>query len=207
MRMKTYFKGLSDGERTGKSIFLYMDEEHAYMMCDCTNEYSLKLSNTLKNDGNFMCRRCYAERDAANFDSHWGYKAAYSRIKKDARSADRVFDIKIEEFRFLCQQNCFYCDSTPSNLITYRGQNSFTFRYFMYSGLDRINNDVGYTRQNVVPCCIICNRAKNSMPFKDFIDWLNRLTNYRQRMTNEQAQQEQDGEQAVQSQLQHNSVL
>lgn len=207
MRMKTYFKSLSDGDRTGKSIFLHMDNEHAYMMCDCTAEYSLKLTNTLKNNGNFMCRQCYAERDAANFDAHWGYKSAFARIRKDARSADRVFEIKMEEFRYLCQQNCYYCGSIPSNLITYRGQNSFTFRYFMYSGLDRINNDIGYTRQNVVPCCIICNRAKNSMPFKDFIDWLNKLTDYRQRMVNEQAKQEEVGNNSISLQQQHSNIL
>lgn len=197
MRMKTFFRVLDSGERTGKSLFLGMDDEHAHMKCDCGHEYSLKLTNTLKNNGNFMCRQCYAERDAANFDSHWGYKAAYSRIKKDARSAGRDFDIHLEEFRYLCQQNCYYCGSAPGNLITYRGQNSFTFRYFVYSGLDRINNDVGYTRQNVVPCCIICNRAKNSMPFKDFIDWLNRLTDYRQRMSDEQEKQEQESVKAL----------
>jgi hypothetical protein len=192
--MKTFFKNLELGDRTGKAILEDIDSDHAYMKCDCGKGFSLKLTNTLKNGGNFMCRQCYAERDAANFDSHWGYKAAYSRIKKDARSAERVFEIQLEEFRYLCQQNCYYCGSIPNNLITYRGLNSFTFRYFMYSGLDRINNDIGYTRQNVVPCCIICNRAKNSMPFKDFIDWLNRLTDYRQRMTDEQAKQEQSRE-------------
>lgn len=186
MRMRTYFKSLSHGDRSGKSIFQYMDDEYAHMECDCGHQYRLKLTNTLKNDGNFMCRQCYAERDAANFDSHWGYKAAYSRIKKDARAAGREFEIEIEEFRYLCQQNCYYCGGQPNNLITYRGQNSFTFRYFVYSGLDRINNDIGYTRQNVVPCCIICNRAKNSMPFKEFIDWLSRLTAYRQGLIDEQ---------------------
>lgn len=191
MRMKTYFKSLSYGDRSGKSIFQYMDDEYAHMECDCGHQYRLKLTNTLKNDGNFMCRQCYAERDAANFDSHWGYKAAYSRIKKDARAADRDFDIHIEDFRYLCQQNCYYCGSTPSNLITYRGKNTFTFRYFMYTGLDRVDNSVGYTRQNVVPCCIICNRAKNSMPFREFIDWLNRLTAHRQGLLNEQEKQTQ----------------
>lgn len=198
MRMKTYFKKLEPGEKSGRSTFEYMDHEYAYMECDCGHCYKLKLTNTLKNNGNFMCRQCYAERDAANFDSHWGYKAAYSRVRKDARAADRVFDIHLEEFRYLCQQNCYYCGSQPSNLITYRGQNSFTFRYFVYSGLDRINNDIGYTRQNVVPCCIICNRAKNSMPFKDFIDWLNRLTDYRQRINDEQKEQVALAKQAIQ---------
>ena len=190
MIVKTYFLNL-EGTKTGSSTLESIDETHAYLTCDCGSSYSIKLTNTLKNNGNFMCRQCYAIRDSANFDKHWGYKSAYQRIKKDAASADRVFEIKVDDFRYLCQQNCYYCDSTPSNLITYRGKNSFTFRYFMYSGLDRLNNDIGYTRQNVVPCCIICNRAKNSMPFKDFIDWLNRLTDYRQRMADEQTRQKQ----------------
>jgi len=185
MRVKTYFNQLED-DRTGKSTVVSMDEEYVYLKCDCGSDYSLKLTNSVKNEGNYMCRMCYAERDSANFDKHWGYKSAYQRIRKDARSSGRVFEIELDEFRHLSQQNCYYCGGQPNNLITYRSKNAFTFRYFVYSGLDRINNEIGYTRQNVVPCCIICNRAKNSMPFKDFIDWINKLVAYRQEISDDQ---------------------
>lgn len=36
-------------------------------------------------------------------------------------------------------------------------------------GLDRINNDYGYTVQNSAPCCWDCNNRKNSMRLQDML--------------------------------------
>ena len=46
---------------------------------------------------------------------------------------------------------------------------------FIYSGIDRKDNEIGYTLKNCVPCCIICNRAKNSLSFDEFLAWIGRL--------------------------------
>jgi hypothetical protein len=54
---------------------------------------------------------------------------------------------------------------------------------FRYNGIDRIHNDIGYVEYNCVPCCIICNRAKNSMPYEDFVDWIDNLIDHQMHMT------------------------
>ena len=48
----------------------------------------------------------------------------------------------------------------------------------MYNGIDRKDNNLGYTPKNVVPCCSVCNFAKKNMPFDAFMAWIARLTEY-----------------------------
>lgn len=179
MIAKTYFVGYSVGDKIHKAVYVGKDDENIKLLCDCGTHFTIKLTTKVKNNGNYMCRRCYAIRDSQNFDEDWGYKTALKRIRRDAKRSGREFDIDIDDFKFLSQQNCHYCNAEPSNILMYRGRNSFTLRHFTYSGLDRINNDMGYYLDNVVPCCFVCNRAKNSMSYKDFMDWLNKLTRYR----------------------------
>jgi endonuclease I len=39
------------------------------------------------------------------------------------------------------------------------------------SGLDRVNNNLGYDLENAVPCCRRCNTAKGNGTLKEFIEW------------------------------------
>lgn len=48
-----------------------------------------------------------------------------------------------------------------------------------YNGIDRVNNNEGYTLLNSLSCCIICNRAKNSLSYGEFIEWVKCLASYR----------------------------
>lgn len=45
------------------------------------------------------------------------------------------------------------------------------------NGIDRINNDIGYTLDNCRSCCITCNLMKKDMSFDDFIDQLKNINN------------------------------
>ena len=46
---------------------------------------------------------------------------------------------------------------------------------FKYNGIDRINNSKGYTIDNCVPCCFMCNYSKNNHSLSDWKAWLERL--------------------------------
>lgn len=46
---------------------------------------------------------------------------------------------------------------------------------FTYNGIDRLNNDEGYTVENTVTCCSVCNRAKHTMGFEAFRAWIARV--------------------------------
>ena len=38
------------------------------------------------------------------------------------------------------------------------------------NGIDRINNDIGYTEDNIACCCAECNYMKNNYQYDDFIE-------------------------------------
>lgn len=50
-----------------------------------------------------------------------------------------------------------------------------------YNGVDRKDNSIGYTIDNCVTACKLCNYAKKAMSYDNFIDWLDRITKFRTR--------------------------
>lgn len=39
-------------------------------------------------------------------------------------------------------------------------------------GIDRVDNHLGYTEDNCVPCCFTCNSAKGDKTIEEFISWV-----------------------------------
>jgi hypothetical protein len=44
-----------------------------------------------------------------------------------------------------------------------------------FNGIDRKNNAIGYIVGNVLPCCKLCNYAKRTMGYNEFLNWVNRV--------------------------------
>lgn len=41
-----------------------------------------------------------------------------------------------------------------------------------------MDNAQGYESANIVPCCKICNHAKGTMPYGEFMAWIARLASF-----------------------------
>jgi len=95
-------------------------------------------------------------------DGEESFNALYSRYKK--QSKDLPFALTKDEFKKLTQQNCYYCGVEPQ-----QEQNNGTY---LYNGLDRLDNNLGYIANNVVACCKTCNRAKHALDAIQFKSWL-----------------------------------
>lgn len=94
----------------------------------------------------------------------------FNAYKAGAKKRNLKFALTKTEFIDFLQKNCFYCNSTPSNCMTKKrvtGNESYCF-----NGVDRIDNTIGYTLDNCVACCKICNIAKNNHTIQDFLNWL-----------------------------------
>lgn len=88
----------------------------------------------------------------------------YMRYKKRALKLDMgEFAISRNDFDELTLKNCFYCGCPPYN--EYKNGNSLVIR----NGLDRVDNNLGYTTNNVVTACKVCNRLKHTLTQKDFL--------------------------------------
>lgn len=98
----------------------------------------------------------------------------YLSYQQNARSRRLTFDIPEQEFADLTKRDCFYCGVEPRTLRQPRGSTPY-----FYNGLDRIDNRLGYTVTNVVPCCRTCNMAKHAMTQQQFLEWVERLCKFR----------------------------
>jgi hypothetical protein len=49
------------------------------------------------------------------------------------------------------------------------------FSSYIYSGVDRINNEPFYKKNNTVPCCAICNRMKSDLSLNSFLQHINKI--------------------------------
>ncbi len=94
------------------------------------------------------------------------FNLVYCSVKRGAKSRNYVFELTKKQVRDIVVQNCHYCGSPPQQKMQSHGINGD----FLYSGIDRTNNDLGYFEGNIVPCCGICNYMKRTMSVEQFKD-------------------------------------
>ncbi len=98
-------------------------------------------------------------------------RSIYAQYRLRSRRKGLDFSISLSDFLILSEQKCHYCGSQHSNKCVVEGGNG----EFLYNGLDRRNNKLGYTIDNVAPCCKICNVAKSVMSEKEFFEWIKQV--------------------------------
>lgn len=159
------------------AIYLHIDETHAHFLCSCGSRFKLRNSNKARPTEEYRCSKC--KREGRMLD-HVGERYVFKRIKQDARVAGRDFGLELDWFVKKAHEPCHYCGTSNGNSVTVPSKTGTPLlKNFRYNGLDRIDNEVGYVPENCVPCCIVCNRAKNSMPYGEFLQWINTMIQYR----------------------------
>lgn len=81
-------------------------------------------------------------------------KGSFSIYKGNAVSKDREWQLSLEQFERLVQSPCVYCNEIDS-----KG----------FNGIDRIDNMLGYTKENCDPCCSMCNYMKQDYSKEEFL--------------------------------------
>lgn len=93
------------------------------------------------------------------------------QTRSSALTRGFVYELTREELEILVFADCIYCGQPPNKV--------YYDRYDMpYSGIDRVNNKLGYIASNCVTCCGICNKAKSTMTQDKFYEWINRLASH-----------------------------
>lgn len=92
----------------------------------------------------------------------------YRSYINSARSRDLAFSLDKAEFRVLTTGDCFYCGTPPAQEAHSRSQR-FNGGY-VYNGIDRVDNTLGYSKGNCVSCCTRCNIAKHTHTRDEFFE-------------------------------------
>ena len=144
--------------------------------CDCGNECKVIGSNLTHGAQSCGCYALEMRRQSRGCtpQSYMFRSYQYSAAKRGLE-----WTLENDEFFSMTQQNCHYCGGVPRRS---GARERAALREFCYNGLDRKNNFVGYTTDNVVPCCKICNWAKGKLSYDDFIAYLERVRTFRSRI-------------------------
>lgn len=90
--------------------------------------------------------------------------------KRAAKIRNLGWELTDEDFDSLTSAVCEYCDSPPSKV-----SQSKSGEIFIWNGIDRVDNSLGYAQGNVVTCCTQCNIAKRDYTLDEFKAWIERL--------------------------------
>lgn len=143
--------------------------------CDCGTKKIIS-RNELKNGRIKSCGCLRKERHPRLPEGEASFRQILAAYKRHNVERGKMrWDLTEKQFRILTKQNCYYCNKAPIQ----RGRlKSMPNGIYFYNGLDRVDNNKGYTIENVVPCCGICNHAKSDMPYDEFIGWIKRVNNF-----------------------------
>jgi hypothetical protein len=95
--------------------------------------------------------------------------------KHSAKRRNIYFDLKLEDFKNNCLNDCHYCGIAPNK--NRKKRNNKGFMAINFNGLDRIDNKKGYVSDNIVPCCSDCNLAKRDLSTKAFLEMITLIYN------------------------------
>ena len=133
--------------------------------CDCGNIKEVEKSKLIS--GNISSCRCYQKECASKLHKKQFGEAAfnecYGAYKKSAKIRNYSFELTKEQFKEIVVQPCIYCGKE----LTQEKRSKSSNGTFKYTGIDRYDNTKGYTLENSVPCCKVCNRIKTNMTIEN----------------------------------------
>lgn len=152
--------------------------------CDCGNT-SIVVASNLKRGVTKSCgcqRRWLSSQRRLSLvlDPDVAILKSIARAyRAGAARKGRVFLLLDEEVLHLVTSNCRYCGDPPSRLVKLQERLKTPQGELKTNGIDRVDNALGYTLENCVPCCTICNNAKKSMSLREWLAYLARIVAFR----------------------------
>ena len=122
-------------------------------------------------------KECFTDRTKAKT----AFRAVYRRYQSQAKARNYDFGLNEDEFYTKVKENCEYCGVEPRQI----SKSGSRTPNFVYNGIDRVDNGIGYTVDNCVPCCKICNNAKRNLTQEEWEEWLDRIGYYRRKKSTE----------------------
>jgi hypothetical protein len=106
--------------------------------------------------------------------NHAAKKKVYQAYKTNAKKRNLPFELTYEQVINLCLKNCTYCGNEPISI----SKAVDIIGIFKYNGIDRKDNNLGYTENNSISCCKICNWMKQKLSYDDFIAHIKQINNH-----------------------------
>jgi len=125
-----------------------------WFKCDCGDVKEILPSNVVKKKSGIKSCGCLLK--SRHHGKSWLHQMIYD-YKKHAEKLDVEYGLTEDEFEVLTNSHCYYCNESPKN------------------GIDRVDPIRGYTLDNCVPCCKICNYMKRNLTKEQFLNHVEKV--------------------------------
>ena len=167
---------LKVGERHTRNIVYDIErinnKINYFVKCDC-GDFRWVRSDILKKN-RWGCKACAKKLGRKKFGEEHSINSAWKSLRNNAKTRSISVDISKEEFVSIAKMDCFYCGEPPTEKI-YHDQPSWSTPARL-NGIDRVDNSIGYTVDNIVASCYICNRGKMNLSLQEFKAWIIKLS-------------------------------
>lgn len=158
------------GKRYGKLVVIGRSITKAHLgywvcKCDCGNYKEIKGSHLRRNS----IVSCGCQRGKTQPRGYSSLKSRFYNYRTKAHQRNLSFELDEYQFLHLTQELCYWCGAPPSNIHTGLNGN------YIFNGIDRIDNNLGYTLDNCVACCAKCNMMKRGMTQEEWIAQMKRI--------------------------------
>lgn len=163
------------GKKFGKLLVIDKSDKKtasgsSFWLCECECGIIKEIAGTNLRNGQSKSCGC---NNGGESNPETGRKKLYTSLKNGAKSRNLLFDLDYDNFVLLTNQNCYICGDKPTDKhygYTRRRYSQNNDNWVICNSLDRVNNEVGYTTDNVKPCCFMCNRLKSDFSFELLLD-------------------------------------
>lgn len=96
-------------------------------------------------------RQCFTKEQQLQKKKDYAFTLSgrFSVLKHKSKKRNLSVEITFEEYQEIVSKQCFFCEGKFKKFEETQG-------YYV----DRADNSIGYTYENCIPCCHICNRIK-----------------------------------------------
>lgn len=145
--------------------------------CECGKEKILSSVRLINgNTKSCGCLRSEIQKEKCKNRALPRGLAALNRVfyhyRRSASKRNLEWKLSKNLLKLLIFSNCFYCGQEPNNEKSYnKKQNGVIIR----NGIDRIDSKIGYTQDNCVPCCKMCNLMKLNYTQEKFLNQIKKI--------------------------------
>jgi len=143
--------------------------------CDCGKE-KIILGKSLKNGSTKSCGCYFKDSTRKRMSLSKGEAALnkiYSKYKYQAKIRKICWKLTKKQFKEITSKRCYLCGVSPKQSIK-KSNPKFNGDY-IYNGIDRIDNNKGYTIDNVAACCGKCNKMKLNLSYDEFLEHIKKI--------------------------------
>lgn len=111
------------------------------------------------------------------------FSQVFNQYKAQAKRRNLEFLLSKSEMFYLIKSDCYLCGEKPGNVSVWNNYILYSPLKpigpsqvsIVYNGIDRKDNNIGYTKENSYPCCKRCNMAKKNFTFESFLQWIKQI--------------------------------